>query len=366
MWPRIRHRSTSANRVLLTVSGVIPDDLEDAVAVGRRPRVDYVQLAAAMRADLLDYGAVRARQNSVGALIERCFGANVMLALACFRRRLDYDVIVTDGEQIGIPLAALSKLGRRSTRAKHMMVVHILSVPKKALLFRALRLRSGVDMFVVYCSAQKRFVIDRFGVDQRRVALQPFMVDTRFFRIAETRPSERARPVICAAGLERRDYATMLHAVADIDADVVIAAASPWSKRNSELDGATLPGNVSVVRLGLFELRQLYADASVVVMPLQPVDFQAGITTILEAMSMERPVVCTATAGQDDTVVEGETGLYVPHADAAAMQQAIEQLLASPDDSARLGAAARAWVVEHADVDVYARDLAALADSLRR
>ena len=37
--------------------------------------------------------------------------------------------------------------------------------------------------------------------------------------------------MICTAGLEFRDYPTLIEAVRGLDARVVIAAASPWSKR---------------------------------------------------------------------------------------------------------------------------------------
>ena len=39
---------------LLTVSGTIPDDLRAAIAAGRRPRTDYVEMADAFDAELLD------------------------------------------------------------------------------------------------------------------------------------------------------------------------------------------------------------------------------------------------------------------------------------------------------------------------
>ena len=77
---------------------------------------------------------------------------------------------------------------------------------------------------------------------------------------------------------------------------------------------------------------------TLVVVPLQETDFQAGITTILEAMSMARALVCTRTSGQTDTIVEGETGRYVPPGDAGALRAAIEDLLADPDEAARLAA----------------------------
>ena len=188
------------------------------------------------------------------------------------------------------------------------------------------------------------------------------MVDTEFWH-PDHPPAHRARPMICAVGQELRDYPTLVAAVRGLDVDVVVAAASPWSKRADSSAGIDLPPNVEVAAFGLFELRQLYADAAFVVVPLQETDFQAGITTILEAMAMGRAVICTRTAGQTDTVVDEVTGLYVPPSDAGALRGAIERLVAEPATAARLGAAGRAWVVERADIAVYAAELAPLTRS---
>ncbi|MFW2335674.1 glycosyltransferase, partial [Ilumatobacter sp.] len=139
-----------------------------------------------------------------------------------------------------------------------------------------------------------------------------------------------------------------------------IAAASPWSKRSDSSAGHAIPDNVTIRRLDLFELRALYATSSFVVMPLFEVDFQAGITTILEAMSMERAIVCSRTAGQIDTIVDGETGVYVEPGDAAALRAAIEGLLADPARTEQLGRNARRWVVANADIDRYADAVASI------
>jgi glycosyltransferase involved in cell wall biosynthesis len=171
--------------------------------------------------------------------------------------------------------------------------------------------------------------------------------------------------MICTAGLEFRDYPTLLRAVTGLDVDVVVGAASPWSKRSSDLDGVAVPDNVRVDRFSLAELRDLYARSSMVVMPLHPVDFQAGITTILEAMSMERAIVCTMTPGQTDTLVDGVTGVYVPPGDPVALRDAITRLLADDDLRRRLGRAARAWTLEHAELDRYVAQIGAIVDRYR-
>jgi glycosyltransferase involved in cell wall biosynthesis len=126
-----------------------------------------------------------------------------------------------------------------------------------------------------------------------------------------------------------------------------------------------VPANVRVAKFSLAELRDLYARSALVVMPLHTSDFQAGITTILEAMSMERAIVCTTTPGQTDTIVDGVTGVYVPPADPVALRAAIVELLADDARRQELGRAARAWVVTHADIDRYVANLAEIVDRYR-
>ena len=243
-----------------------------------------------------------------------------------------------------------------------MMIVHILSTRSKELAVRWARLASMIDRYVVYSSWQRDFVIARLGVPPDRVVLSTFMVDTAFFDPARVAIDQER--MICAAGLERRDYPTLMEAVDGLDVRVVIAAASPWSTKSDSTENRDIPSNVEVRRLSLFELRDLYAASRFVVMPLFDVEFQAGITTILGAMSMGRAVVCTRTEGQTDTIIDGETGLYVRPGDAAELRRTLEMLL--DDDADRLmGKSARRWVAEHADVEGYASKLAVHVCGLR-
>jgi glycosyltransferase involved in cell wall biosynthesis len=346
-------------RVLLTVSGTVPADLDEQVATRARPRADYVEVARALDALLLDRPAAAHAAGRLGRLIRRVAGDDVVLAWVCFRRRAEYDVVVTDGEQVGMPLAVL--LLPFARRPRHAMVVHILSPRKKSVPFRLLRLGRRIDVMFTYASAQRQLVIDRLGGRPEQVVLTPFMVDTEYFApdaVARAARPAGGRPLVCSAGLEFRDYPTLVEAVRGLDVDVVLAAASPWSRRRDTSADVELPSNVEVRRLGFADLRQLYADADVVVVPVVETDFQAGITTILEAMAMGKPVICTRTAGQTDTIVDGETGIYVPPGDAVAMRGAIERVTADRELRHRLGEAARRWAVEHADVSVYARRLA--------
>lgn len=345
--------------VLLTVSGTIPGDIRDRIAHGERPRADYLELARGFDADLLDYAGARKVAGIVGRLLERIGGPDLVLAYACFKLRRRYKAIVTDGEQVGLPLAALLKLAG-GPRPRHLMIVHVISVPKKLFFLDRLGVHSHVDRFLCYATLQQQFIERRYGLPAGRALFTPFMVDQRFFAPEQVEPAPKARPQICAVGLERRDYPTLLRAVDGLDADVVIAAASPWSKRSDSTAGQAIPANVTVRRFSQYELRQLYADSAFLVMPLEDVDFQAGVTAILEAMAMERAVICSRTAGQTDIIVDGESGLYVPPLNSEALRAAIERLLSHPGEAARLGKGGRQIVDREMNLDRYVERLTAI------
>jgi len=344
-------------RVVLTVSGVIAADIREQIASGKRPRADYLELARGFNADLLDHAAARTIAGRTGVVLEKLGGPNLVLAYACWKVRKNCLAIVTDGEQVGLPLAALLKL-TPGTRPRHLMIVHVISEPKKTIFLDWLGVQSAIDRFITYSRWQQRFIEDRWNLNRDRVLWTPFMVDQDFFAPERVTPSPSASPQVCAVGLERRDYETLLRAVEDLDVHVVIAAASPWSKRKEGVATQAIPSNVSVRKFTQYELRQLYADSCFMVMPLENVKFQAGVTAILECMAMGKAVICTRTPGQTDVVVEGDNGRYVPPGDPSILGVEIRRLLSRPEEAVRLGANARKLVERQMTLDLYAQRLA--------
>jgi len=184
------------------------------------------------------------------------------------------------------------------------------------------------------------------------------MVDQEFFAPERVTSSSGARPQICAVGLERRDYETLLRAVENIDVHVVIAAASPWAKHAEGVATQDIPSNVTVRKFTQFDLRQLYADSCFMVMPLENVKFQAGVTAILEGMAMAKAVICSRVPGQTDVVLDGENGRYVPPGDPAILRAEILRLLSNLEEAARLGANGRKLIECEMNIDLYSQRLA--------
>jgi len=352
-----------SKRVVLTVSGVIAADIREQIASGKRPRADYLELARSFNADLLDYAAARTIAGRTGAVLEKLGGPNLVLAYACWKIRKSCQAIVTDGEQVGLPLAALLRF-TPGARPRHLMIVHVLSEPKKTVFLDWLGVQGAIDRFITYSRWQQRFIEERWKLGRNRVLWTPFMVDQEFFAPKRVTPSSSARPQVCAVGLERRDYETLLRAVENLDVHVVIAAASPWAKRAEGVATPNIPSNVTVRKFTQYELRQLYADSCFMIMPLQNVKFQAGVTAILEGMAMGKAVICSRVPGQTDVVVEGDNGWYVTPGDLVTLRTEIRRLLSHPEEAARLGANGRKLVESEMNLDLYAQRLADVLDEV--
>src|SRR5581483_5820154 len=157
----------------------------------------------------------------------------------------------------GIPLALLLKVTRSST--PHVTIGHRLSSSKKRAFFQWLKLHSHMDRIAVHARRQYEHAIESLGIPSQQVAFVPFQVDPDFWR-PEPGAEER---LICSIGLEFRDYPTLMQAVDGLDVQVMIGAASHWSRRKNTAEGAEQPANVQVTAFDYRALRDLYARSAI-------------------------------------------------------------------------------------------------------
>ncbi|GAA1920176.1 glycosyltransferase [Nocardioides lentus] len=108
--------------------------------------------------------------------------------------------------------------------------------------------------------------------------------------------------------------------------------------------------------VGPDDVARLLDGAAVLVLPSRA---EGHPMAVLEAMAHARPVVATAVGGLPD-LVDDTSGRLVPPDDVAALADALVEVLGDPATRERLGAGARARVLEHFDVAVTSRRLDAL------
>jgi len=95
------------------------------------------------------------------------------------------------------------------------------------------------------------------------------------------------------------------------------------------------------------DVRPFLAETSVYVLP----SYHEGMPrTVLEAMSMSRPIVTTDSPGCRETVVEGKNGYLVPIKDSRTLAKAMERFLIDPSLIPTMGQQSRRLAEERFDV----------------
>jgi glycosyltransferase involved in cell wall biosynthesis len=265
---------------------------------------------------------------------------------AALRQVRDYDVVLSNGEHVGIPLAlALAQL---RIDVRHVVIGHHLDTPAKRRVFRTLRPARGIDRILVHSRNQLPVLHRGLGVSASSLHVVPYGVDTSFWSPKGT-PEEP--DLVVSVGREHRDYETLLGALPST-ARLTIADGSSFSPNANRSTPTEWPDHVVHRSFEPLELRDLYDRAAVVVVPVLETTFPAGITTLVEAMSMGKAVIATATSGLG-CVVPHDAAVIVPPGDRAALANALQGLLADSERRQTLGERARNFVDRVHNLDVY-------------
>ncbi len=258
-----------------------------------------------------------------------------------------YDAVLSWNERSAYLFALLCKL----TRRKHVPHISMSSWPArgyKAFLIRLVK--THIDRFILWSSVQRKIVTEKLGVPPEKIAFTHYFVDQKFFR-----PCDRPTDILCSVGSEMRDYRTLLDAMNGLDIRCHIAAGTLRGENTRWVRAVkaygSVPPNVTIGKKTPVELRELYARSRFVVIPLLQSNTDNGITCILEAFAMGKPVICSRIEGQVDVIRDGETGIYVPVGDSKALREAILRLWNDPERAARMGRAARKYVEEQQTLD---------------
>jgi glycosyltransferase involved in cell wall biosynthesis len=199
-----------------------------------------------------------------------------------------------------------NKLARSSPARRRLQVV-------------SLRASAAV---ICHAESNRERLLAQAGLDPERVHTAPLGVDQSFF----VPRNGAVGDYVLAVGFDwGRDYATFVEAMGGLSYRTVVVA------RPRNLAGLSLPPGSEVVHDPSFvELRDLYAGARCVVIPTRNEGYPfggdtSGITSLLEAMAMAKPVIVSERRTLRDYVVDGESARIVPAEDPAALLEAIRE-----------------------------------------
>ena len=234
------------------------------------------------------------------------------------------------------------------------------------------RVLGNASFLIANSRSTERILIREWGIASERIRLLHPGVETARFVPAARDPSVRAalgwdeRPVVLTVGrLQlRKGHDQMIRAMAAVRGAIpraVYAIAGDGEERTRLEDLADRNGLRDHVQfLGEVDddrLVQLYQQCDLFVLPNRQVgrDIEGFGMVLLEAQACGKPVIAGASGGTIETMRIPETGLVIPCDEPDDLAAAVVEVLADPDRRARMGAAARAWVVERFDWEPLSR-----------
>ena len=344
-------KQLTGKRTAILVGKRLDPQLREQVASGERAAVDYLELADTLGAELLDFASVERSPSRLVQWVNRRYNPYLALAVLTTLRRKEFDQIYVSGEDVGMPLALLGMLARD---LRFSVTIHNGGTSKRRRVLRLLGSRVYNRVFCL-CTAQWKLLTEEIGLPQAKVKLLSYYCDHRFFRPLNL----PVRDYVLSLGIEQRDYHTLQQAAVELPYTFRVVA-SGWSPDThyGAARGIESKSNIVVERnISSGSLKELYAAARFIVVPLHHTLYAAGITTITEAMAMGKAVIVSDAPGVLDYVKDGVSGLVVPVGDAQALAAAITRLWENPELAERMGAHNRRWIEEAFTIEQFVGSL---------
>jgi glycosyltransferase involved in cell wall biosynthesis len=348
-------------RALIIATSAKYPNMEQEIAMGQRPRLDYFALCDRLGATYLDYDAPWMHHHRMVHRLEEQLRLDVYWAKQIARRvqEQQHDVVLSMSERVGIPLSYMM-----SRRVKHVVILHHPMSPIKLRLIKTLQTLRRWDTILALSRAEAKALEGTFHLGPDQVQVLHEAIDAKFYRpFEETHPGDK-QDYILSLGVSSRDYPTLIRAMHELPhVSCQISATSAWARRGTGYEDEVIPDNVHIKSYDHpSTIRDAYARSRFIVIPLRRhlSQWSAGSASVLQPQAMGKSVIATRTPGMPDYVLDGETGILVEGGNPAAMAEAIDFLWSNPEKAAAMGRRAHEWVEANFSLDKWLDDITCL------
>lgn len=247
--------------------------------------------------------------------------------------RKDYEAVYSGSEVVTSILAYLRAIG--FFKKPIISIIHhplyMVSKTKRSLSIvkhlRRLYVR-GTDRLVCLNQHAKKFVKHNLGVSDAQSPVIHWGPDLSFYNV-----SDRFDNLIVSAGICFRDYVTFCKSLQAIKIETRIFSGGKY------LPQEPVPRYVYFEKqhVGYSELLSWYDRALFIAIPLIKKTTLVGITSLLEAMAVGKPVVMTRNCGIDIDIEKEGIGIWVEPGDVSGWRKAINYLIDNPDQAKVMG-----------------------------
>jgi glycosyltransferase involved in cell wall biosynthesis len=271
------------------------------------------------------------------------YGGDFASVVASLRPVRAADVVLSTVDTVGLPLILLKRAGLVGPPIVYVSI----GLPERLLQLRGSRMQRcyrnalrRAAAIVAYSQNEAAWLRDWLGSGGPPVHFVPFGVDTTLFRPSNGEPGTD----VVSVGVDpRRDF-ELLVAIARRRPELSFRIVAGADRARTL---GPLPQNVDLeTDIPLEAVRERFAQARVVALPVRDNSYSGATTTLLQAMAMAKPVVVSRTAAVADgyELEDGVNCRLVEPGDESAFEQALLETLTGAEAADSLGRRARQTV----------------------
>ena len=226
----------------------------------------------------------------------------------------------------------------------------------------------GHDRLLCLSKSVLRDLEDKFNLSRTKICSIDWGVDLSFYdREKNSTPAESESSFILSAGKSSRDHDTLAKAFVKIGYPLKI-----YCSARSAPSISGLPSNITVQydhpvfnAISYLELLAEYRKAFAIAIPLIGTDSLAGLTSLLDAMAMQRAVIMTTNHRINLDIEKEGVGICVAPGDVSGWQRAVNYLLAHPEEANAMGRRGYHLCKTKYNLEVFSSTLACIFKSLQ-
>lgn len=293
------------------------------------------------------YGATFFGENGIGTVLHRHHQEDnrlrrmLRVAWQVMRCREHYDVLYGSSHRGLELLIMLRAIGVY----RHPICIWHHQPVKKArglLRERASRLYyRGIDHLFMFSDAIAEMSMLSVKCRKERISVAHWGADLDYYdRFMREHREQRAGFI--SSGMERRDMPTLISAFNNTGLPLRIFSIKSYLGNDYEsiIGKMELRGNIEVTfndRLMIDELTAEVNRAACVVICCQPTNYTVGLTTVVEALALGIPIICSRNPQMPmDLEAEG-CGLLVDYGDVGGWERATRFIAEHPEEAERMG-----------------------------
>ena len=217
----------------------------------------------------------------------------------------------------------------------------------------------GIDLCYFFSEELYRRSISTGKVNPNHAKVINWGADLEFYDQYHILSKEKK---FVSTGREHRDFLTLLKAVSQTTVPCEILAPKQEIKHDKELDLLleSLPSNVQFkkVQLTVEDIVQTVVDSSAVLICCLNYPYTIGLTTLVEALALGKPIITTDNPTFPFDVEKEKVGLKVPYGDVNAWVKAINYLSTHEEEAINMGKKARILAEERFNLKSFSRVIA--------